>query len=125
MYQFYNDFLVVLYISCVIDLRSNTPQTLATQFEGVTIDVRDCLLELLRGCLDPLVEDARIQYLVVPCSPSHVTPTVLNTNIFDVALRMNRFNSDSDGLSSIVCLTSKSAELGNLIFNSLRFQDLF
>ncbi|GJU76527.1 hypothetical protein Tco_1273597 [Tanacetum coccineum] len=28
MYQFLNDFLVVLYTSCVIDLRSNTPRTL-------------------------------------------------------------------------------------------------
>lgn len=38
--------------------------------------------------------------MMLKCSPSHVTPTVLKTNIFDVALRMNPFNSGSDGLSS-------------------------
>ncbi|KAI3679077.1 hypothetical protein L6452_38385 [Arctium lappa] len=38
--------------------------------------------------------------MLLKCSPSHVTPTVLKTNIFDVALRMNPFNNGSDGLSS-------------------------
>ncbi|KVH88159.1 hypothetical protein Ccrd_024450 [Cynara cardunculus var. scolymus] len=38
--------------------------------------------------------------MMLKCSPSHVTPTVLKTNIFDVALRMNPFNIGSDGLSS-------------------------
>lgn len=38
--------------------------------------------------------------MMLKCSPSHVIPTVLKTNIFDVSLKMNPFNSSSDGLSS-------------------------
>ncbi|CAH1423389.1 unnamed protein product [Lactuca virosa] len=38
--------------------------------------------------------------MMLKCCPSRVIPTVLKTNIFDVALKMNPFSSDSDALSS-------------------------
>nr|XP_043624466.1 uncharacterized protein LOC122596031 [Erigeron canadensis] len=38
--------------------------------------------------------------MMLNCSPSHITPTVLKTDIFDVALRVNSFNTAFDGVSS-------------------------
>ncbi|CAL5402245.1 unnamed protein product [Camellia sinensis] len=38
---------------------------------------------------------------MLKCSPSRIAAVALNTNIFDVALRMNPFNVRFDGLSSV------------------------
>ncbi|GJX61656.1 hypothetical protein Tco_0294556 [Tanacetum coccineum] len=70
------------------------------------LNVAEIVCNLIKN-LSPNVSGAlmmsmgvNILAMMLNCSPSHVTPTVLKTNIFDVALGMNRFNSDSDGLSS-------------------------
>ncbi|GJU27356.1 ulp1 protease family, C-terminal catalytic domain-containing protein [Tanacetum coccineum] len=58
--------------------------------------------EQVQGCLLLLCIDNEFKGSVGGGSPHLMSPQlfVLNTNIFDVALRMNHFNSNSDGLSS-------------------------
>ncbi|XAR59056.1 hypothetical protein NMG60_11014687 [Bertholletia excelsa] len=50
---------------------------------------------------------------MLQCSPTHVASVALNTNIFDVALRMNPFNIHGDGLSSSSWLLS--GRLANML----------
>ncbi|XP_071717637.1 uncharacterized protein [Rutidosis leptorrhynchoides] len=74
--------------------------------EIIRLNVAEIICTLIKN-LSPNVGGAlmmsmgvNILAMMLNCSPSHVTPTVLKTNIFDVVLRTNLFNSGSDGLSS-------------------------
>ncbi|KAI3804009.1 hypothetical protein L1987_32177 [Smallanthus sonchifolius] len=72
-------------------IRLNVAEIICTLIKNLSSNVSGASM-MSRG--------VNILAMILNCSPSHVTPTILKTNIFDVSLRMNPFNNGPDGLSS-------------------------
>ncbi|XP_076958403.1 uncharacterized protein LOC143634122 [Bidens hawaiensis] len=73
------------------DIRLNVAEIICTLIKNLSSNISGALM-MSRG--------VNILAMMLNCSPSHVTPTILKTNIFDVSLRTNSFNDGPDGLSS-------------------------
>ncbi|KAK9070882.1 hypothetical protein SSX86_009450 [Deinandra increscens subsp. villosa] len=71
--------------------RLNVAEIICTLIKNLSSNISGALM-MSRG--------VNILAMMLNCSPSLVTPTILKTNIFDVSLRMNPFNNAPDGLSS-------------------------
>ncbi|KAJ0513739.1 putative nucleoporin [Helianthus annuus] len=73
------------------DIRLNVAEIICTLIKNLSPTVSGALM---------MSSGVNILAMMLNCSPSHVTPTILKTNIFDVSIRMNSFNDGPDGLSS-------------------------